>query len=133
MPFNAIIENPDPQLTEKLLGELPGILNWCLEGWKRCNRGQLTIPTAVKMYSQRYKDDMDIIGHWKGDCVSEKPDGEVKCKEAYRSYQDWAKQNGFHPMTSRSFFRKLTGVLGEAKKGRDGNYYTGYRLKHAFP
>ena len=129
VPFNATIENPDPQLTEKLLGELPGILNWCLEGWKGCNRGQLKVPSAVSMYSQRYKKDMDIIGHWKDDCVAEKPDGEIKSSEVYSSYQDWAKRNGFHPMSSRSFYRKLKGVLGEAKRRSECNYYLGYRLK----
>jgi putative DNA primase/helicase len=28
----SFTDNPDPQLTEKLLSELPGILNWAIEG-----------------------------------------------------------------------------------------------------
>jgi len=37
----------DPRLTDRLLTELPGILNWALEGWDRLQKqGRFTIPSS---------------------------------------------------------------------------------------
>jgi len=39
----------DPHLTDKLLSELPGILNWALDGWERLQRqGRFTVLASSK-------------------------------------------------------------------------------------
>src|SRR4029453_17300951 len=39
----------DIGLTDRLLGELPGILNWAIEGWQRLkDRGHFVMPQSVE-------------------------------------------------------------------------------------
>lgn len=129
VPFEANIAKPDPQLTSKLLAELPGILNWCIEGWKNCNQGQLVIPQTIKNHSAAYRDEMDLIKHWMDDCLQVSLGGELSANSLYQSFKKWQIDNGFHPMTSNTFFRKLKDRLGNSKKKSDGNYYLGYLFK----
>ena len=129
VPFEANIEKPDPHLTSKLLAELPGILNWCIEGWKNCNKGELVIPQSVKNHSAAYRDEMDLIKQWIDDCLQVSIGGEVSANSLYQSFKQWQIRNSFHTMTSNTFFRKLKDRLGNCKKKSDGNYYLGYSLK----
>jgi putative DNA primase/helicase len=44
---NSFFGNEDPELTDKLLTELPGILLWALEGWSRLqDQGCFTVPSS---------------------------------------------------------------------------------------
>jgi len=66
IPFCAHIETPDPYLESKLKGELSGILNWALEGWKmfQSDGEKLTMPAVVINASTEYRVDMDILGRF---------------------------------------------------------------------
>jgi P4 family phage/plasmid primase-like protien len=47
----------DTGLTDRLLGELPGILNWAIEGWRRLHeRGHFVVPTSVRDVVQEIED-----------------------------------------------------------------------------
>jgi putative DNA primase/helicase len=49
--------NEDTGLTERLLNELPGILNWAIEGWQRLQqRGRFVMPTSVRDVVQEIED-----------------------------------------------------------------------------
>jgi putative DNA primase/helicase len=129
VPFEANITNPDLHLTDKLLEELPGILNWCLEGWQQCKQGHFVIPQTIKKHSEDYRGEMDLVQQWKDDCLQILVGAQIKAMDGYQSFKAWQIDNGHHPMTANSFYRKVKSHLGTAQKKSDGNYYLGYRIK----
>lgn len=128
IPFNASISNPDPKLTEKLLGELEGILNWCLVGWNRYQNEGLIVPAIIKAESNAYREDMDLLAQWKNENVIDRTGGTVQASLLYHSYKEWAIKNGYHPMTNNSFGRNAKRLLGEPKRNKTGMFYEGYVL-----
>jgi len=129
VPFEANITNPDLHLTDKLLEELPGILNWCIEGWRQCNQGHFVIPQTIKKHSEDYRGEMDLVQQWKDDRLQILSGAQIKAMDGYQSFKAWQIDNGHHPMTANSFYRKVKSHLGTALKKSDGNYYLGYRIK----
>jgi putative DNA primase/helicase len=130
VPFLAKIEKIDPNLTDKLESELPGILNWCIEGWKLYQLKGIVIPRAVTNETSKYRSDMDVIGQWIDDCLDDAFGMRLHLKDMYSSYQHWCKENGFRIITSKAFNRKLKeGRFGEPSRSSEGYCYSGFKLK----
>src|SRR3954467_1708292 len=51
----------DPNLFEKLAAELPGVLNWALDGLAEWNASGLNPPEAVKKSTVRYRGESDTV------------------------------------------------------------------------
>lgn len=132
IPFEADIKRIDPQLTAKLVDELPGILNWCLEGWKSYQTEGLDSPKVVSDASDEYRDEMDLLLQWKNDCLVEKSEEKISASRAYAEYREWAKANGYQPLSGNSFSRKIKTYLGPSLRSSDGKYYIGYEIKSYF-
>ena len=66
IPFRIIVppERKDKQLIRKLELELPGILNWVLEGVRAHQSGGLQPPPCVVEATRSYRSDMDVLGEW---------------------------------------------------------------------
>jgi putative DNA primase/helicase len=110
IPFIATIakESRDRHFREKkLLPELPGILNWALEGLRSYWRDGLSPPREVIMATKEYRDDMDIIGQW----IDERCEKNAEAKETiaaiYSDYKEWARDEIGFAMTSISLTREL--------------------------
>ena len=101
VPFTVTIpeEEKDPQLTEKLKAELPGILQWTVKGAKEWHRQGLNPPNQVKAAVADYRDEMDTLGHW----LEERCTFDSKCKTEsstlYQSYHAWCGVNGHFPQS----------------------------------
>lgn len=122
IPFLATVENPDPDLTNKLKTELPGILNWALEGWRIYQSEGLKIPECIKRESAGYRAEMDIVGQWLELRTTPLPGNKIRASEFYSDFKDWAITNGFHVPNSSSFGRKLEGRVATSRDGK-GRYY----------
>jgi putative DNA primase/helicase len=110
IPFEVTIpaEARDVRLAEKLRGELPGILNWALEGCRSWQtREHLDPPPAVLAAVAEYKEEMDIIGQWVTDCCDTGGDKTIGSSDAYFSYTLWANTNGHGRWSHKSFSGKL--------------------------
>jgi len=66
VPFNVIIpkEQRDRELEQKLMVELPGILNWAIEGCMRWQQSGLPEPKAIRRATESYRDENDILGEF---------------------------------------------------------------------
>ncbi len=75
IPFTVIIppKEQDRDLIEKLIDELPGILNWALDGLQAYQDEGLDPPACVTEATKEYRSDMDIIGDWIAECCVEDP------------------------------------------------------------
>lgn len=66
IPFDfKITDSTDDRfLGEKIRQEMSGILNWVLAGHKRWRQDGLQTPNAIKMATDNYRDEEDIIGEF---------------------------------------------------------------------
>jgi putative DNA primase/helicase len=99
LPFTTIIAkgDRDPSYREKkLLPELPGILNWALEGLRAYWSEGLNPPPEVTEATDEYREEMDIIGSWIDDRCQLDPNAEETTALLHMDYEQWAKrQIGF--------------------------------------
>ena len=105
VPFTVQIPlaEVDPGLPERLQGELPGILNWAVEGCRAWQENGLSPPQAVTEAVSDYRMEMDTLGEFIADrCVC--GDGvKAKSSDLYSEYKSWCDSNGEHPLSQRRF------------------------------
>ena len=132
IPFEVEIPEPerDRHLKEKLREELPGILNWALEGCADWIRNGLSFPEKVQQTTQEYKTKMDILGDFLSEwCDVDVPDQE-QSSILYRGYRSWCEENGEKKSFSQTKFSLLLEERGfQKEKTRNGAFWLGIRLK----
>ncbi len=133
IPFEVTItkEERDGKLREKLKTELPGILNWAIEGCIQWQEEGLITPQKVENATKEYKSDMDIIKSWMDDCCDPGADAysESTARELYDSFRQWSQDNGErYVMNQRQFSMKLQEHGFEKKHTRKGSVYLGILL-----
>ena len=132
VPFNADIQRPDQQLTQKLLLEASGILNWMIEGWKIYQSEGLKVPECVRRESDNYKSDMDLLLQWKEDCISDSAKGRMGLTLTYKCYEFWAKNFGYRALNLNQFKREVSRFFGDPKRDAKGNFYSGYSINEEY-
>jgi len=109
IPWNRSFKDDprkDPDFTEKLRAEAPGILNWMLAGLAQYLENGKRLPEckAVKDATEQYRQDMDIVGRFARERLEFRPTAAALGKRIYREYVGWCKENGTPPMSGRRFF-----------------------------
>jgi putative DNA primase/helicase len=96
VPFDVTIpeEQRDPQLAEKLKQELPGILNWAVDGALEWQATGLRAPACVLAATKKYRSDMDTIGDFIADCCVRGPNEKERAKDLYSVFVAWCERNG---------------------------------------
>lgn len=128
LPFTVCIpdDQKDRRLAEKLEGELRGILNWALEGCIRWQSEGLTTPRCVKLATDEYRAEEDVLGQFLDDCTREERDGRVLMASLYQAYQGWTEREGLkYPLTARIFNRKLVERGLQHYKSNGGKFWKG--------
>jgi len=66
IPFDFKVEdnNDDRELPLKLKEELPGILKWIIEGYKKYHESGLPTPASIMDTTEEYKEEEDSIGQF---------------------------------------------------------------------
>lgn len=109
IPFTVTIaaEDQDHYLGDKLRTELPGILNWALDGLKQWRDNGLGKATGVLDATRAYRTEQDpIAGFVDERCVTGRG---LHCafKELYISYCEWAEDEGKTPISKTKLGRSL--------------------------
>ncbi|MBP3742746.1 MAG: hypothetical protein J6J00_07150 [Treponema sp.] len=106
IPFNVTIppEQRDKKLTEKLIAENAGILNWLIQGyamWKKEGLGEE--PKAVREANEEYRMDMDSVGMFVTDCLETDPTLKWRLPTAllYQTYIKWCNKNNERVMSQK--------------------------------
>ncbi|RKJ06324.1 hypothetical protein D7X33_50870, partial [Butyricicoccus sp. 1XD8-22] len=128
----------DKRLEEKLSLEMPGILNWAIEGCLKWQRDGLKEPKVVVDATGQYKEDMDIIAPFLNEiCYIDEPKNEairIEAKELYNVYNSWCFKSGERTLGNRSFYRMLeTKGFGKMKGAANKTYLTGITIKERAP
>ena len=107
IPFVTSIEDEeqDLNLSDTLGRELPGILNWLVEGclsWQKA--GRLIMSDLVKQETDEYRADMDRLTEFLGTVTTAgRYDDKVPNMWLRDSYNEWAERMGFKPMNDKTF------------------------------
>jgi len=138
IPFKESIpeSEQDKNMSEKLLEELPGILNWAIDGLKEYQNGGLNPPEIVVTTTTEYRNDQDQLFDFFADMIDvatgDEPIGivfEEKGSVVYSAYMQWTSFNNEKPM-SNTMFGNLLKERGIKKVRKNkGVYYVGIRIK----
>jgi putative DNA primase/helicase len=113
----------NPALTKELTAELPGILNWALEGLERLTENnRFTEPKSSVDAVLALADIVSPVAAFVRDCCARGALLEVSCDDLYRRWKAWAEDNGQKPGSTQMFGRNLRAVvpgLG-VRRPRDG-------------
>jgi putative DNA primase/helicase len=98
----------DTALTDKLLGELPGILNWALDGLERLTgRGSFTIPESGAGEAESMRRLSDPIGTFLDDWCHVDPAQTISLDHLFVKYQGWCESEGRkHDWTTKEVFAR---------------------------
>jgi putative DNA primase/helicase len=136
VPFNVTIPaaKRDKRLVEKLIKrELPGILNWALEGCRRWQADGLIVPDAVRHATEEYRDDTNTFGDFIAQrCVIKKGSGWTSVLQLYRAYSEWWQSTtGTQCFTTPIAFSKMLAQRPDIQRSKrhDVRGYRGISLK----
>jgi putative DNA primase/helicase len=120
----------DTRLAEKLSAELPGILNWALDGLRRLRaNGRFTDAAAVRAAVAEYRTSQNALQLWLDERTThglpegQRPDARTRSRAAFNDYRAWAAEtNRKSTMTETAFGTEL-GKLVAKIKTRGANEY----------
>lgn len=110
----------DVRREEKLLTELPGILNWAITGLQNLlRRGQFDVPPSSRQAIESYRLNSDPVRQFLLEIADETVlfnfETGVRSSDLYERYRSWAAENGYHA-SSISVFGERVASLGYVKK-----------------
>ena len=125
--------NPDPNLSETLRGEGPGILAWLLEGGVNCLRHGLPDIADIEDATKTYRQEKDPLSPFIEDCCNLKDGAWASRAAVWHSYQKWAAQNKQRIALSRNQFFQCLRQHGfhdanRTVEGKTVRVFTGVQL-----
>jgi putative DNA primase/helicase len=131
IPFAVTIsENeriPMSELIATMRGELPGILNWALDGYRDYLKRGLSPPELVRAATDTYREEMDLIGEFIEERCLVTDGAAVLVKDMYAAYGKWCIDRNEYPLKLRQFNERIREHGYTSKPGRS-NYLRWDRL-----
>jgi putative DNA primase/helicase len=114
--FKVVIpENErDPNLLEKLKGELTGILAWAVRGCLAWQREGLRTPASVDAATAAYRAEQDTLAAFLEECCTTESYARVTAGTLFDAYEKWGGE-----LNKRRFSQAMA-ECGFVTKGRDG-------------
>jgi putative DNA primase/helicase len=133
VPFEVTFDakTRDDQLEDKLINELPGILNWAIEGCLNWQNQSLKDkpPKKILDATNEYKSDNDRIDSWTYDCCEKDASFTARSSELYESFRNWATSNSETGISHRTFSQKMVERKYGKKRTNKCVIFTGIRLE----
>ena len=105
IPFTVTIppEQRDKKLTEKLIAENSGILNWLIKGYAMWRKEGLSEPDAIRNANEEYRMDMDSVGTFINDCfdIDASLQWRLNNTMLYNTYIKWCNANNERVMSQK--------------------------------
>jgi putative DNA primase/helicase len=124
LTFNRKFEgdNCDPHLADKLIAELPGILNLALQAISGVlDQKAFTEPASSLEAKANWKLESDQVAQFIDECCLLHKDYETPSNEVYTRYKSWAQEAGsFRPLNRKNFTNRLKRFGVEPFKGTGG-------------
>lgn len=124
----------DTGLTNRLLNEMPGILNWAIAGWRRLReRGHFVMPTSVRDVAQEIEDLSSPVSAFVRDACIVGAGHRVSVDSLYDAWKRWCEGEGRQAVTTKQTFgRDLNAAIAGISRRRgtaQKPFYDGIALK----
>ncbi|MFJ7049769.1 phage/plasmid primase, P4 family [Streptomyces sp. NPDC101112] len=114
----------DTTLTDRLTAEMPGILNWALEGLARLQRtGRITEPASSREAITTMRDTASPTSAFVRERCTTGPACTVPVDALWNVWREWAEDNGVRPGTKQVFGRNLLSVVPRLNRTRPRDTY----------
>src|ERR1017187_5513713 len=131
LPFERTIAEADrdPELTEKLVAEMPGILAWAVRGCIAWQGNRLQPSSKVLMATADYRSESDRLGPFVDECCMLDPQASIPRASLYRSYKQWSDAQGERRAPSEKDFAEYVRGRGvtECWTRSDGKKCRGWK------
>lgn len=115
----------DQDLEDKLAAEIPGILNWAIEGCLAWQDEGLNPPDTVVKATSAYRETSDALGAFIAERCLIQPDAKVKRAEIFKAYQQWCADEGIpdrERIGERTFGQRIGERFENTKSGSTRAY-----------
>ena len=111
----------DPDLTKKLLTELPGILNWGLVGLRRLReRGHFVQPESSLEAIDTLESLASPTRAFVKECCVVGPERAVPCEKLWQADKRWREANGHQPLSQTAFGARLVAAVPTVDRKKRG-------------
>jgi P4 family phage/plasmid primase-like protien len=125
MPFNVVIR---PQERVRGMdsvewwankGELPGVLNWAIEGLRRLRtQGRFTVSQMVEDAREEFRTEVNPVRQFLADNYREQAEIELSKASVYTAYKAWAESTGHRPLADGPFGKEVLRTFPNVKPER---------------
>lgn len=122
IPFTVYIppEDRDKDLTEKLMSEASGILQWMVDGCLAWQTRGLQPPEAVLAATGAYFEAEDTFGQWLAECCTVRQYDQGDATALFKSWRGWCTAAGEPPISQKRFSQTLVARGYEQKRIHGG-------------
>lgn len=115
----------DPTLTDRLTAEMPGIINWALEGLARLGRtGRITEPAASRETVISMQDIASPTSAFVRERCTTGPACSIPVDVLWTIWRQWAEDNGVKAIGTKQLFgRNLLSVVPQLNRARPRDEY----------
>jgi len=136
IPFEVSFagEKKDTGLSDALAGELPGILNWTIQGCQSYLKNGLQYPEKIVKATSDYRAESDQLGNFFEERCIITPVGDpllagkIKSAELFGVWTQWCEGRNEKQGTLTTFGKRMMERGFEKKRQKDGVYYLGVEL-----
>lgn len=126
----------DPDLGDAVRAELPGVLLWAIEGWRRLRkRGYFVMPASSEDAVRQMEEASNPIKLWVREMCTVDPDAYELCEDAFGAHRQWCSKTNHPEPSSTAFGRQLRAACSAVrriqtrKNGKQVWIYRGIRMK----
>jgi putative DNA primase/helicase len=135
IPFTVTVPpaERDPDLTEKLKAEWPGVLAWMIEGCLAWQRDGLAPPATVTSATAAYLEAEDAVAAWLKEQCEEESEAVERSSTLFASWKVWAERAGESVGSQKKLSQKLEDRGFKKSHDRRGSCFAGLRVLAACP
>lgn len=130
VPFTVSIppDEQDRELLHKLEVELPGILQWALQGCREWQQEGLKPPPIIAEAVRQYREESDTLGRFIAEHCEVRKLAQVKSSTFFQRYQHFAEQAGERWIASKDLPHEMQRRGFQSKRMTAGNFFLGIEL-----
>jgi putative DNA primase/helicase len=135
IPFTVTIppDERDEALPEKLKAELPGIMQWMIDGCVDWQERGLAPPEVVTNATAAYLEAEDALAAWIEEVGQRDPNAWEKSSDLFASWAAWATKAGEYVGPMKRFLGVFETKGFTYERRKDGRGYRGLRLSQRYP
>lgn len=122
------LHEQDANLADKLIAELPGILNYALVSYANALTNGFTVPPSSEAAKTKWRAEADQVRQFVDERCLRDPVDRVAVDALYDAFRAWAVQSGIRQIVSKRAMGDRLENLGFGRQQSSGRWITGLRL-----